>query len=179
MKIQNKTQSQNSVQKLKDKKKFIRRIANIYWKPRKDSTSQYELIGNSLGGKPLKLTLVGSQNYTFKKLKEPILLEYINDDNRQYFDNSNINLSNTKHEISYTCNGHELDSFWEFCRVFPLWRSNNVLKIYILTTITKEVLNSNETQGSSNGDYISASHTFLVPRQVENIIYYYIVGIRQ
>lgn len=115
-------------------KPYLKRVAIVKWKHKKNLEAQYVDMGRAVGGKK-KIFLNGNEDYTIKKLKEKIIEQYVDENNRHYFDNSISNIGTFDGNLitKYTDNDGEECDFWTFTTC-KLRLSNHTLNLCLLTT---------------------------------------------
>ena len=138
---------------LTDKKTFLKRLIHVGWKHRKDFHSNYQVMGTTIGPKKT-IVLNGNEDYPFEKLKSLILTEYVDDNNKYYFDQSLITIGkfNETPIMEYRNKAGEKCGFWEFSKD-KLRNKGHSLNLYLLTTMIASVGSKKKmTTGTSLSD---------------------------
>lgn len=130
-------------------KQFVKRVIYVTWRHRKSSTFSHQNMAFPIGGKK-KMELNRNEEYPIEKLKSTILEQYITDNNRHYFESSDLNLADSNGEIftEYVDDEGGFCDFWTFstCKLRTRY---HLLNIVLLTTKI-ELHNSNVRSENSH-----------------------------
>lgn len=90
-------------------------------------------MGSAIG-KSKKIILNKYERYTLENLQALLLKEYVNEENKFYFENSHVKLGSSKEDMIESfrnSDGKEMD-FWDYARL-NLRNANNNLQIFLYT----------------------------------------------